>query len=76
MDWTLLKIFVDSDCDNGGREGESLAKEAMPMQLSALTAAAEHLKINDVNSDCEDWGEGLSIKGKCSEKKRKKSSVK
>ena len=55
------------------RKGESLAKEAMPMQLSA---AAQHLKINDVNSDCEDWGEGLSIKGKCSEKKRKKSSVK
>ena len=61
-----------------GGKGESLAKEAMPMQLpaAALTAAAEHLKINDVNSDCEDWGEGLSIKGKCSEKKRKKSSVK
>ena len=43
-----VKIFVDSDCDNGGREGESLAKEAMPMQLSAAALIAAALNISQL----------------------------
>ena len=43
-----VEIFFDSDTDDGGREGESLAKEAMPMQLSAVALTAAALNISQL----------------------------